>query len=591
MNRSVSSPRHRWVGCRRLVLAVMVVALGLVAGCVGVPTSGPVVTIDGQAPECQNCIDVDVAPPAAGNDPKQIVQGFLRATSNFQPNYAVARQFLTTGAGEKWAPESGVSIYSGSIQAAGDTVILDGRLVGSLGPDRTYTGRDKAWRVNFGMVKEDGEWRISTPPPGLMVAEFAFDSFYQTYNLFFVGNGSVLVPNPIHLADLRSQASTASVLISALLAGPSRWLAPAVTSAIPEKTALSVDAVTIDGGVAEVALSDDVLNLNEGQRTLMAAQVLYTLRPLGIRGVAFTVDQQPYAIPGADPGTFVVSLDARFQAFDPIPSGVPESIFTARAGKVGVTTSLTDTPDSTPITGRLGAGKWSVDEIAVSPTASDIAAVTDGGKVLRAGEVANGGVRTVIDQVTGLLRPNYTRFSELWAIGDSGKGQRLWVERDGKVTEVRTTLLKRGRVRAFSISPDGVRMALIREVDGRSELGLARIVRGDGIRLDGWLPLDVTSSTTPNLSVLRDLSWSDSTSLAVLGGSSADVPLAVYRISQDASATAAVGEPITWDATGLAVALKSQTVIVLDRDGQTWRDGRTQWVSFLDKVSAVACPG
>ena len=53
----------------------------------------------------------------------------------------------------------------------------------------------------------------------------------------------------------------------------------------------------------------------------MAAQVLYTLQPTGIQGVTFTVNQQPYAIPGADPGTFEVILDSRFAAFDPIPAG------------------------------------------------------------------------------------------------------------------------------------------------------------------------------------------------------------------------------------------------------------------------------
>ena len=166
------------MSCRRLVIALFA-ALALLAGCVSVPTTGPVEKVEGQPPECQNCLNVDVAPPTAGDDPKQIVQGFLRATSNFQPNYAVARQFLTKAAAEKWAPESGVWIYSGSLQTAGNTVILDGRLVGSLGHDRTYTAQDKQWRVNFGMVKEGGEWRVSTPPAGLMVAEFAFASFYQ----------------------------------------------------------------------------------------------------------------------------------------------------------------------------------------------------------------------------------------------------------------------------------------------------------------------------------------------------------------------------------------------------------------------------
>jgi hypothetical protein len=574
-----------------ILLAVVVLLLGLVTGCVSVPTAGPVEKVEGQPPECQNCINIDVAPPSPGDEPKQIVQGFLRATSNFQPSYAVARQFLTTGAAEKWAPETGVSIYSGSLQAAGTTVILDGRLVGSLGPDRTYTAQDKAWRVNFGMVKEKGEWRISTPPAGLMVAEFAFSSFYQSYNLYFVGNGSVLVPDPIYLPNLRNQASIASVLMRALLNGPSDWLSPAVTSAIPEGTALSVDAVTINDGVAEVALSDNVLSLNDGQRTLMAAQVLYTLQATGIQGVTFTVNQQPYAIPGADQGTYEVVLDSRFAAFDPIPPGIVDSTYTARDNKVSVTASITDPGQTFPIPGPLGAGRWSVEQLAVSATGSDVAAVTDRGTVLRRAEVADGTVRTVLSGATALLRPEFTRFAEVWAVGDRDGRQRLWVERDGRVAEIDSTILSRGTVKAFAISPDGVRMALIREVDGRSELGLARIVRGERIRLDGWLSLDVTRSTTPDLSLLRDLAWSDATSLAVLGGASGDAPLTVYRVSQDASSITAVGEPIAWEAIALSVLLKSQTVIVLDSSGQTWRDGSTQWLTLLDDVTAVAGAG
>ena len=171
------------------------------------------------------------------------------------------------------------------------------------------------------MVKENGEWRISTPPAGLMVAEFAFSSFYQSYNLYFVGNGSALVPDPIYLPNLRNQASIASVLMRALLNGPSDWLAPAVTSAIPEGTALSVDAVTITDGVAEVALSDNVLSLNDGQRTLMAAQVLYTLQPTGIQGV--TLHRQPAAVrhPGRRPGHLRGDvLDSRFASLRPDPA-------------------------------------------------------------------------------------------------------------------------------------------------------------------------------------------------------------------------------------------------------------------------------
>lgn len=227
----------------------------------------------------------------------------------------------------------------------------------------------------------------------------------------------------------------------------------------------------------------------------------------------------------------------------------------------------------------------------MSATGSDLAVVTDGGTVLRRAASADGATSVVLDGRSGLLRPQFTRFGELWAVGQQDGDQRLWVQRGGRVTRIESTLLDRGSIKAFSISPDGVRMALIRSVDGRSELGLARIVRGERIRLDGWQPLDVTRSTTPDLSVLRDLRWSDATTVAVLGGASTDVPLTVYRVSQDASSIAAVGEPIAWDAVSLTVSLKSETVVVLDRSGQTWRDGSTQWVTLLDKVGAIACSG
>ena len=72
-------------------------------------------------------MNVEVAPPAPGDKPTEIVEGYLRATSNYQPNYSVAKQFLTRMAAEKWSPEAGASIYRGSLTAtAENTVTLEG---------------------------------------------------------------------------------------------------------------------------------------------------------------------------------------------------------------------------------------------------------------------------------------------------------------------------------------------------------------------------------------------------------------------------------------------------------------------------------
>ena len=70
------------------------------------PTAGPVEKVEGQPAACQNCVNVEVAPPAPGDEPVQIVEGYLRATSNYQPDYSVARQFLTQVGGREVEPET-----------------------------------------------------------------------------------------------------------------------------------------------------------------------------------------------------------------------------------------------------------------------------------------------------------------------------------------------------------------------------------------------------------------------------------------------------------------------------------------------------
>ena len=116
----------------------------------------------GQQPVCQNCVNVEVALPAPGAEPSEIVEGYLRATSNYQPNYSVAKQFLTRMAAEKWSPEDGASIYRGSLTATGDQAAkgesprdqarrATRRLAGE---DRTYTAEDQSLSQNFDLVLE-----------------------------------------------------------------------------------------------------------------------------------------------------------------------------------------------------------------------------------------------------------------------------------------------------------------------------------------------------------------------------------------------------------------------------------------------------
>jgi hypothetical protein len=568
------------------------ISVALLTGCVSVPTDGPAQKIEGQAPVCQDCVNVEVAPPAYGDDPKQIVEGYLRATSNYQPNYAIAKQYLTKAAADKWSPEGGVLIYTGTPVASGAKVVLDGRLIGSLAPDRTYSAHNSALQVDFGIVKEAGEWRISTPPRGLLVAEYSFDSFYKSYNIFFVGNGTSLVPDPIYLPNLPNQANIASVLMKALLTGPSKWLQPAVTTAIPPNTALSVDSVTVQDGVAEVPLSDTVLPLNDRQRGLLAAQVVYTLEQAsGVQGVLFKVNQQPFHVPGSDPDSLVVPVDAIPRDVDPVPFVAGDQLYAVRGRAVELVNAETGAPSVRTMPGPLGQGKYSVNSVAVSVANTDVAVVTDARSALRLSPSAGGAVTTLIHGATDLLRPQFSRYGELWAIGRQGGRQRIWMFSGDRRVEVVAPALQSGDITAFKISPDGTRIALIRTIGSHTQLGLARIDRSDKITVDGWRMLGTGQSKTPLITRVKDVGWLDATDMMVLGAASPEAPLGPFRVSEDASRITSEGEPNNWNATELTTLVRTQTTIIIGRGGQTWKDDGSQWATFVNNLSTIAFPG
>lgn len=585
---------------RTVIVAVVCLSWWL-SGCVSVPTSGRVERVEGQQQSCQGCVNVEVAPPAAGDDPRQIVEGFLRANGNYQPNYSVARQFLTPAAAQKWSPEDGVAIYSGSPTVVGDQVRLQARLVGSLDRHRSYRVEDTTIDRDFGLVRQGGEWRIANPPPGLTVADVYFTRSYSSYNLYFVGNqgrgdaagasGGVLVPDPIYLPNLRNQATVASALIKALLNGASDWLAPAVMSAIPRGTTLSVDSVTIADGVASVPLSDAVVPLTDPQRSLLAAQIVYTLKEaLAIRGVLITVDQQAFRVPEGDPASFVVNVNSIPADRNPVSPALSEQLYVVRDGGIGVVSA--DSTQVRRIPGALGAAKAEVNELAVSVGGTDLAAVVDGETaLLRSTTGSAGETKTVLSGVTDLLRPQFTRFGELWAVGREAGVQKVWrVTSEGR-RAVPAPALEGRRITAFKISPDGTRMGVVQQTTKGSRLGLVRINRADGVTVDGWQALDTTQSEKPQAARLRDVAWLDPTDLLVLGSSSDKDAFSPYSISVDGSTILDESETIDWDPVEVTVLLRTQSALILSKDKRTWRDQGRTWLPLIDQCTAVAYPG
>jgi hypothetical protein len=583
---------------RRLARIVIVIAsLLAAAGCVSVPTSGPIDKLEGQQPPVAG-VNVEVAPPEANADPKEIVEGYLQATSNYQPNYSVARQFLSRMASETWSPESGVTIYRGSPRAVDpDTVRLDGRQIGSLQRDRTYRAQDQELHKNFNLVQENGEWRINDPPGGLMVAERSFRYFYQSYDLYFIGNGVSLVPEPIYLPALSNPANVASALMKALLNGPSDWLKPAVTTALPPNTSLSVDSVTITNGIAVVPLSDSVLALPDRQRSLLAAQIVYTLRQVGgVKGVLIKVNEQPYRVPGSASNSMVVSIDA-MQDMDPVPFVSGDQLYAVQSGAVKRVTATTDSLTVENLDGPLADPTSPVDALAASATNTDFAITSNGRTVLRQGSITSGELSTLpLRGVRELLRPQFSRYGEIWDIGYEGNKQQLWrITGDGEKTrtdKIDLPAIRDVKVKAFKISPDGTRLAVVRSIPNGSQLWLARIRRSDMISVDGWRQLNTTQTNMPQIHTIADVAWIDATELLVLGAPDDTSAYAPYRVVEDASRITDQGNRENWSPVELAVSPRRQTAIIVDDTGQTWKYDGNQWSPFMkDKVSTIAYPG
>ena len=108
---SPASARRLRGPARLLVLAAAVAAL---AGCVGMPSNGPVeqstVAPTASAPAV-NFIGPFPSGPRPGGSPSQIVQGFLLASASY-PVYSTAEQYLASGASQTWNPGWAVRVYN-----------------------------------------------------------------------------------------------------------------------------------------------------------------------------------------------------------------------------------------------------------------------------------------------------------------------------------------------------------------------------------------------------------------------------------------------------------------------------------------------
>ena len=138
-----------------------------------------------------------------------------------------------------------------------------------------------------------------------------------------------------------------------------------------------------------------------------------------------------------------------------------EQLYAVDSGVVKQVSTTNDSRTVNPLAGPIGHGKYPVNALAVSVTNTDLAATTNDRTTLIRAPIATGKASALLSGKTELLRPQFTRYGEIWDIGREGGRQRMWMfTADNKRVDIDSPMFK--NVTAFKISPDGTRMALVR---------------------------------------------------------------------------------------------------------------------------------
>lgn len=84
-------------------------AAALLAGCASMPDSGDVTAVDAtQRTDAQ--VRVFGVPPRDGARPEEILDGFLEALTSDDPEFSIAREYLTEEAADNWEPERSTTV-------------------------------------------------------------------------------------------------------------------------------------------------------------------------------------------------------------------------------------------------------------------------------------------------------------------------------------------------------------------------------------------------------------------------------------------------------------------------------------------------
>lgn len=492
----------------------MVAVAAVLAGCAGIPSSGPVERVADDGGPDQSTVRYAPVGPARGASPQQIVRGFLDAMLAYPVSTGTAALYLTPDAAERWRSSQGVTVYSSPevslsgtdvLDAERESVIVDLRTTPVARLDRQghfTSGGDERPR-EYVLEKVKGRWRISNPQDGVMVTRTYYDDYFRPFSLyFFDAPGERVVPDLVHLA-VGEQLPTA--LVTALARGPGRTPGNLRTF-VPGVASLRPSVTVGDENVADVEFSASLTKLSTREQERLAAQIVWTLRSVpALFGVR---------IFGGTPilssrGDRVHPVDS-WEGFGP-PAGNTNTYALVDDKLVEI-----DGRSVRPVKGAWGRDANGAVEVAVSD--DSVAAVLPGRDRVRITD-RSGGSPLDVDG-SGFIAPRLDPDDRLWLIDRPSGSTRVRVVDGDKVRDLSARGLRGLTVRSFAVSPDGGRYA----ITGTDETGTSVLV-GPVLRdTDGQLTaLGEPHRLSTGVDSPRSVGWVSTTRVGFLGASDAGV--------------------------------------------------------------------
>lgn len=549
--------------------AAVAAALALVlAGCASIPDSGPVQ--EGRAvTQVNDPLDLDFnpSPPEDGATPQRIVQGFIDAASSPKNNFEIAREYLTKSMASSWKPDESVTVDDGRNRVYGHDAnqwrvqVNPLANVDSVGAYHPVTSTAPV-SLSYELTKEDGQWRIAVAPNGVVIDDPTFRAVYAQQTLYFYSPGyGYLVPDARWFPARVAAAATR--VVSAVLAGPAKWLNGAVVSAFPQGTQLAVPSVTTSGGVAHADLSSEAGQADQLQLQRMQLQLEQSLGSLA-SSVELSIEGNVQQIPPLTDGSAPVQ--------DPPVDSHP---IVYRGTSFGLSTGSSIT-DLSGLSDKV---------VALQPTAVTVNAARDQTALLAKGGAAylvkKSGDPIRVDARRGLIAPAIDNDGWVWSVPGATPSGLQVSGASGGPHAVKADWPAATGITSLAVSRDGTRVVALLATASGPTLVAAGVVRGSGgLPTELTQPVELAMGDGTPISV----AWTSDLKVAVLSSTNGDATgIAEQTIGGTSTSTAgpAAGRVIV-GAGGLS------RYLVLAADGTLQAPTGTGWQTQTDKVGAVA---